>query len=62
MITSGDYPDLIGWGLNYANGDEAAVEEEIYLDLAEYVAQYAPNYYKLLSSDDRAFEERPDRL
>lgn len=52
MITSGDYPDLIGWGLNYANGDEAAVEEEIYLDLAEYVAQYAPNYYKLLSSDD----------
>ncbi len=52
MITSGDYPDLIGWGLNYANGDEAAVEEEIYLDLTEYIAQYAPNYYKLLSTDD----------
>ena len=52
MSTSGDYPDLIGWGLNYANGDEAAVEEEIYLDLTEYIAQYAPNYYKLLSTDD----------
>ena len=52
IITSGDYPDLIGWGLNYAGGDEAAVEEEIYLDLAEYIAQYAPNYYKLLSTDD----------
>lgn len=52
MITSGDYPDLIGWGLNYANGDEAAVEEEIYLDLKEYIAEYAPNYYKLLSTDD----------
>lgn len=52
MITSGDYPDLIGWGLNYANGDEAAVEEEIYLDLTEYIAEYAPNYYKWLSTDD----------
>ena len=52
MITSGDYPDLIGWGLNYAGGDEGAVEEEIYLDLKEYIAQYAPNYYKLLSTDD----------
>lgn len=52
MITSGDYPDLVGWGLNYAGGDEGAVEEEIYLDLKEYIAEYAPNYYKLLSTDD----------
>ncbi len=52
MIASGDYPDLIGWGLNYANGDDAAVDEEIYLDLTEYIAEYAPNYYALLSTDD----------
>lgn len=52
IMASGTYPDLIGWGLNYATGDDAAVEEEIYLDLAEPIAEYAPNYYKLLSTDD----------
>ena len=52
MIASGSYPDMIGWGLNYATGDDAAVEEEIYLDLTDYIADYAPNYYQLLSTDD----------
>ena len=52
MIASGSYPDLIGWGLNYATGDDAAIEEEIYLDLTEYIAEYAPNYYSLLATDD----------
>ncbi len=52
MIASGSYPDLIGWGLNYANGDDAAVDEEIYLDLTEYIAEYAPNYYSLLATDE----------
>jgi putative aldouronate transport system substrate-binding protein len=52
IMASGSYPDLIGWGLNYATGDDAAVDEEIYLDIAEYVAEYAPNYYNILSTDD----------
>jgi putative aldouronate transport system substrate-binding protein len=56
IIASGSYPDLIGWGLNYATGDDAAVDEDIYLDLSEYIAQYAPNYYKLLSTDDELLE------
>ena len=52
MVASGSYPDLIGWGLNFANGDDAEVEEDVILDLTEYIAQYAPNYYNLLSTDD----------
>jgi putative aldouronate transport system substrate-binding protein len=56
IMASGSYPDLIGWGLNYATGDDAAVEEDIYLDLTEYIAQYAPNYYNLLSTDDELLE------
>lgn len=56
MIASGAYPDLIGWGLNYATGDDAAVEEEIYLDLIEYIPQYAPNYFSLLSTDDELLD------
>ncbi len=52
MVASGSYPDLIGWGLNFANGDDAEVEEDVILDLTKYIAQYAPNYYNLLSTDD----------
>ena len=52
IMASGTYPDLVGWGLNYATGDDAAVEEDIYLDLVDYIPQYAPNYFKILSTDD----------
>lgn len=56
IMASGSYPDLIGWGLNYATGDDAAVEEEIYLDLTEDIAQYAPNYFKVLATDDELLD------
>ena len=52
MVASGSYPDMIGWGLNFANGDDAEVDEDVILDLTEDIAQYAPNYYNLLSTDD----------
>ena len=52
MVASGSYPDLIGWGLNFANGDDAEVDEDVILDLTEDITQYAPNYYNLLSTDD----------
>ncbi len=52
MVASGSYPDLIGWGLNFANGDDAQVDEDVILDLTDYISQYAPNYFKLLSTDD----------
>lgn len=56
MIASGEYPDMIGWGLNYASGDATAVEEEVYLDLTEIIAEYAPNYYNLLANDEELLE------
>ena len=56
IMASGDYPDLIGWGLNYSAGDDSAVEEEVYLDLTEYIAEYAPNYWKILSTDDELLD------
>lgn len=56
MIASGAYPDLIGWGLNYTTGDDAAVEEEIYYDLIDYIAEYAPNYFNILATDDELLD------
>ena len=52
IMASGSYPDLVGWGLNYATGDDAAVEEDIYLDLKEYIPEFAPNYFRILGTDD----------
>lgn len=57
LVASGGYPDLVGWGLNYVGGDELAVEEEVYLDLVEYIPQYAPNYYNILTSDDELLDK-----
>ena len=56
MIASGSYPDLIGWGLNYTTGDDAAVEEDIYYDLIDYIAEYAPNYFNILATDDELLD------
>ncbi len=56
IMASGDYPDLVGWGLNYATGDDAAVEDEVYIDLIEYIAEYAPNYWSILSADDELLD------
>ena len=56
IMASGSYPDLIGWGLNYTGGDDTAVEQDIYLDLTESIAAYAPNYFKILGSDDELLE------
>ena len=56
IMASGSYPDLVGWGLNYTGGDDTAVEQDIYLDLKEYIAEYAPNYFKILGSDDELLD------
>ena len=52
IMASGSYPDLVGWGLNYATGDDAAVEDDVYLDLIDLIPEYAPNYFRILGSDD----------
>ena len=56
IMASGSYPDLIGWGLNYTGGDDTAVEQDVYLDLKEYIPQYAPNYFQILGSDDELLD------
>lgn len=61
LIASGDYPDMIFenscstnmmGGCPYAGGYEKAIEDEVYLNLTEYLDEYAPNYSALLKSDE----------
>ena len=53
MIASGDYPDLIG-GFTYSTGMDAAIEDEVVLDIKDMIPEYSPDYYKYLIEDDNA--------
>ena len=58
MLASGDYTDLIFEGMinstgsAYAAGYDSAIEDDIYVDLMDYI-EYAPNYaYYILGNAD----------
>lgn len=51
MLASGDYPDMIGL-FSYTTGMDAAIDDEIVIDLKENLAEYSPDYYKYLIADD----------
>lgn len=51
MIASGDYPDLIG-NLSYSTGMDAAVEDEVVVNIKDMIPEYAPDYYRYLIEDN----------
>ena len=53
MIASGDYTDIIySFGSNYSGSIEGAIEDDIIIDLAPYMEEYAPDYTNYLLSDE----------
>lgn len=45
MFASQDYPNIMHSALSYyTSGADAAVEDEVVLDLTDYLEEYAPNY------------------
>lgn len=52
LIASGNYPDIINHADLYTNGIEAAVEEEIIIDLSDYIKNDIPNLLASLKSYD----------
>ena len=59
MIASGDYADIFPAG-DYANGLEAAYEEEIVTDLTDYLEEYMPNYHQIIHSDQNILKDVQD--
>lgn len=59
MIASGEYTDLFSIA-NYTAGAEAAYEEEVIIDLTDYIEENMPNYWTILNSDEKIFEEAQD--
>lgn len=53
MVASGDYTDIIyGFGSNYSGSVEGAVEDDVIIDLAEYLDDYAPDYKNYMLQDE----------
>jgi putative aldouronate transport system substrate-binding protein len=50
MLVSGDYPDLVN-GMDFTGGNDLAVESDFAVNIADYIADYAPNYQALIDTD-----------
>lgn len=50
MLVSGDYPDLVN-GMDFTGGNDLAVESDFAMNIAEDIAEYAPNYQDIIDSD-----------
>lgn len=58
VMASGDYPDVMnGMVNNYTGGADKAIEDEVFIDLGEYLEEYAPHYYSIIHSDDALYED-----
>lgn len=53
MIASGDWADIMVWGSNYyAGGAMKAVEDGVFMELTDVIADYMPNYGTLIDNKD----------
>lgn len=52
MCVSGEYTDMIiNASSMYTTGMDAAVDDEVYLPLNDYLEEYAPRYWKIVNAD-----------
>lgn len=58
MIASGDWTDIFGKiSENYANGLDGALDEDVIIDLAPYLEEYAPDYYNYVMNTENAWKD-----
>lgn len=50
-IAAGDYTDLMT-DVTYTGGLTGALEDEVIIDLTDYLEDYAPNYYYMINSNE----------
>lgn len=52
MVASGEFPDIITGVRNYPGGEDKGIADGLFEDLTPYIEKYAPDYYKLVTSDE----------
>ena len=61
MMASDELPDIINCGGGrYKGGESAGVDDGVFADLTPYIEKYAPDYYKLVTSDPELLREVTD--
>lgn len=56
MTAGGDYTDVICHMNNYSSGIDAAIEDEVIIDLSELLPDNCPTYWNLISNDQQALK------
>ena len=59
QIASGEYPDMLNMA-SYSAGIDAAYEEEIVMDLGDYLEENMPNYWTIINADKNLLDEVQD--
>lgn len=58
ICASGDYPDVMNGVVNqYTGGADKGIEDGVFIDLLEYLEEYAPHYYNIISTDPDLYED-----
>lgn len=58
MMASSELPDIIqSFQTYYAGGLTAAYDDGVIIDLTDYVKEYAPDYYALISKDEETYRQ-----
>lgn len=53
LCASGDLPDIVtNMGTVYSGGLSAAIRDEMIVDIAPYIEEYAPHYYDAVTKDE----------
>lgn len=61
LMASGEYPDIINYFSNfYTRSAATALEQEIILDLTDYMDDYAPDYQAARTADENVARETMD--
>ena len=58
MAAAGDFPAIMNGAANlYASGPDAAIEQEIFLNMVDMLEEYAPNYWTIINSREGLLED-----
>ena len=58
MAAAGDFPAIMNGAANlYASGPDAAIEQEIFLNMVDMLEEYAPNYWAIINSREGLLED-----
>ena len=57
VCASGDYPDVMSGVANaYSGGADQGIDDEVFIDHLEYMEEYAPHYYSIISADSELYD------